>query len=101
MFSLSQPVLEFQISPRDWSAVSSQSSHHPHEVLLDRFSSHVHRVGLKPNPFHFHISDSACKKNLRNIDLLALLKVLPSGYNGYGTPKFLKINLKAHLYFGL
>ena len=36
-----------------WRTVSSQSSHHPQEVLLARFSLHVHKVDLKPYSFHF------------------------------------------------
>ena len=36
-----------------WRTVSSQSSHHPQEVLLAQFSLYVHKGGLKPDPFHF------------------------------------------------
>ena len=36
-----------------WRAVSSQSSHHPQEVLLAQFSLYVHKSGLKPDSFHF------------------------------------------------
>ena len=36
-----------------WSTVSSQSSHHPQEVLLAQFSLYVHKGGLKPDSFHF------------------------------------------------
>ena len=36
-----------------WRTVSSQSSHHPHEVLLAQFSLSVHKGGLKPDSFHF------------------------------------------------
>ena len=32
-----------------WRTVSSQSSHHPHEVLLAQFSLYVHKGGLKPD----------------------------------------------------
>ena len=35
-----------------WKTVSSQSSHHPQEVLLAQFSLYVHKGGLKPNSFH-------------------------------------------------
>ena len=35
-----------------WRTVSSQSSHHPQEVLLDQFSLYVHKGGLKPDSFH-------------------------------------------------
>ena len=36
-----------------WRTVSSQSSHHPQEVLLPQFSQYVHKGGLKPDSFHF------------------------------------------------
>ena len=36
-----------------WTTVSSQSSHHPQEVLLAQFSLYVHKGGLKPESFHF------------------------------------------------
>ena len=40
-----------------WRTVSSQSSHHPQEVLLAQFSLYVHKGGLKPDSFHFHLYD--------------------------------------------
>ena len=39
-----------------WRTVSSQSSHHPQEVLLAQFSLYVHKGGLKPDSFHFSFS---------------------------------------------
>ena len=36
-----------------WRTVSSQSSHHPEEVLLAQFSLYVHKGGLKPDSFHY------------------------------------------------
>ena len=36
-----------------WRTVSSQSSHHPQEVLLAQSSLYVHKGGLKPDLFHF------------------------------------------------
>ena len=42
-----------------WRTVSSQSSHHPQEVLLAQFSLYVHKGGLKPDSFHFIWSGSA------------------------------------------
>ena len=36
-----------------WRTVSSQSSHHPQEVLLAQFRLYVHKGGLKPDSFHF------------------------------------------------
>ena len=35
-----------------WRTVSSQSSHHPQEVLLAQFSLFVQKGGLKPDLFH-------------------------------------------------
>ena len=35
-----------------WRTVSSQSSHHPQEVLLAQFSLYVHKGGLRPDSFH-------------------------------------------------
>ena len=36
-----------------WRTMSSQSSHHPREVLLAQFSLYVHKGGLNPDSFHF------------------------------------------------
>ena len=44
-----------------WRTVSSQSSHHPQEVLLAQFSLHVHKGGLKPDSFHFLITPALFK----------------------------------------
>ena len=38
-----------------WRTVSSQSSHHPQEVLLAQFSLYVHKGGLKPDSFHLRL----------------------------------------------
>ena len=46
-----------------WRTVSSQSSHHPQEVLLAQFSLYVHKGGLKPDSFHFHLLSRYSKKN--------------------------------------
>ena len=40
-----------------WRTVSSQSSHHPQEVLLAQFSLYVHKGGLKPDSFHLYIHE--------------------------------------------
>ena len=42
-----------------WRTVSSQSSHHPQEVLLAQFSLYVHKGGLKPDSFHL-----SCNKDI-------------------------------------
>ena len=41
-----------------WRTVSSQSSHHPQEVLLAQFSLYVHKGGLKPDSFHLFFARS-------------------------------------------
>ena len=46
-----------------WRTVSSQSSHHPQEVLLAQFSLYVHKGGLKPDSFHFYFYDVSSKTN--------------------------------------
>ena len=46
-----------------WRTVSSQSSHHPQEVLLAQFSLYVHKGGIKPDSFHFnHVPCKICQK---------------------------------------
>ena len=47
-----------------WRTVSSQSSHHPQEVLLAQFSLYVHKGGLKPDSFHFHNSHCAMSSSV-------------------------------------
>ena len=46
-----------------WRTVSSQSSHHPQEVLLAQFSLYVHKGGLKPDSFHFIFFNAGSFKN--------------------------------------
>ena len=58
-----------------WRTVSSQSSHHPQEVLLAQFSIYVHKGGLKPDSFHFYLSD--CLQILHTTPLGGL--VVPFG----------------------
>ena len=49
-----------------WRTVSSQSSHHPQDVLLAQFSLYVHKRGLKPDSFHFHpLQVENCDSNSR------------------------------------
>ena len=47
-----------------WRTVSSQSSHHPQEVLLAQFSLYVHKGGLKPDSFHFFLCTHRVKNGL-------------------------------------
>ena len=50
-----------------WRTVSSQSSHHPQEVLLAQFSLYVHKGGLKPDSFHlFDQHKNTCVKHKKN-----------------------------------
>ena len=51
-----------------WRTESSQSSHHPQEVLLAQFSLYVHKGGLKPDSFHFPPDQT--------VSLLALFLIL-------------------------
>ena len=53
-----------------WRTVSSQSSHHPQEVLLAQFSLYVHKGGLKPDSFHFISSSHLTVLHLDNHFLL-------------------------------
>ena len=57
-----------------WRTVSSQSSHHPQEVLLAQFSLYVHKGGLKPDSFHFICSRL---KTNRTPDLLMIRNTGP------------------------
>ena len=54
-----------------WRTVSSQSSHHPQEVLLAQFSLYVHKGGLKPDSFHFF----SFSRQLINIQYGAMYKL--------------------------
>ena len=63
-----------------WRTVSSQSSHHPQEVLLAQFSLYVHKGGLKPDSFHFIFAqrfEEQILLELRKYDLiLKMVKTL-------------------------
>ena len=52
-----------------WRTVSSQSSHHPQEVLLAQFSLYVHKGGLKPDSFHF-ISSTRSRESQQQFAVL-------------------------------
>ena len=57
-----------------WKTVSSQSSHHPQEVLLAQFSLYVHKGYLKPDSFHLLLSQ--CCQLCHNIQAGALVQWL-------------------------
>ena len=50
-----------------WRTVSSQSSHHPQEVLLAQFSLYVHKGGLKPDSFHFILLTPLAKQKRSDV----------------------------------
>ena len=58
-----------------WRTVSSQSSHHPQEVLLAQFSLYVHKGGLKPDSFHFHFCHNKQGKINHESILLVIAKL--------------------------
>ena len=58
-----------------WRTVSSQSSHHPQEVLLAQFSLYVHKGDIKPDSFHF-ICDNRRDENVPVLKMVALPIVL-------------------------
>ena len=59
-----------------WRTVSSQSSHHPQEVLLAQFSLYVHKGGLKPDSFHLHALIIVFTGSFSRISLHALKHAL-------------------------
>ena len=58
-----------------WRTVSSQSSHHPQEVLLAQFSLYVHKGGLKPDSFHFIDPESIRPEQIRKNNWEFLKKI--------------------------
>ena len=61
-----------------WRTVSSQSSHHPQEVLLAQFSLYVHKGGLKPDSFHFIYQRATCAtlRKRPNCDVLIVVPTM-------------------------
>ena len=58
-----------------WRTVSSQSSHHPQEVLLAQFSLYVHKGGLKPDSiFTIDVAITFC---------VAVVPILCSTFHSY------------------
>ena len=49
-----------------WRTVSSQSSHHPQDILLAQFSIYVQKGGLKPDSFHLYYF-MQCWTNVENV----------------------------------
>ena len=50
-----------------WRTVSSQSSHHPQEVLLAQFRLYVHKGGLKPDSFHLYVQKCSNTPVIRSL----------------------------------
>ena len=69
-----------------WRTVSSQSSHHPQEVLLAQFSLYVHKGGLKPDSFHIICSN----ERTRMETALIACKIQRHCIHGV-TPKFFSL----------
>ena len=65
-----------------WRTVSSQSSHHPQEVLLAQFSLYVHKGGLKPDSFHF-ISMLFIHPSLRAGYMFSIASNTPKNYYAF------------------
>ena len=61
-----------------WRTVSSQSSHHPQEVVLAQFSLYVHKGGLKPDSSHFFLLRCKSLKFLSQADMTWLFQNLPT-----------------------
>ena len=59
-----------------WRTVSSQSSHHPQEVLLAQFSLYVHKGGLKPDLFLLRCRDSSALRKYETCSGFILLSLL-------------------------
>ena len=76
-----------------WRTVSSQSSHHPQEVLLAQFSLNVHKGGLKPDSFHFIFIFS----RIALVELLEYLLVV-STYHSYHTKVRITQSLDTNIY---
>ena len=58
-----------------WRTVSSQSSHHPQEVLLAQFSLYVHKGVLKPDSFHLTYI------NVKKVDVGVQILNMPNSTN--------------------
>ena len=62
-----------------WRTVSSQSSHHPQEVLLAQFSLYVHKGGLKPDSFIYLDGETSftdkVNSNFNNKTFLIAVKI--------------------------
>ena len=81
-----------------WRTVSSQSSHHPQEVLLAQFSLYVHKGGLKPDSFHFFRGRGNEALHLKKItQVVSYSKLLIFVY--FKTKLFVDIDVYSHISF--
>ena len=82
-----------------WRTVSSQSSHHPQEVLLGQFSLYVHKGGLKPDSFHL-LKDIGYRQKNKQTNMIKN-KILFGGDNKRLFQTQFRINPDNAYYFGL
>ena len=83
--------------------MSSQSSHHPQEVLLAQFSLYVHKGGLKPDSFHFFLQlclspgEHTVLQAFWSIELIVhiAISVLPGTHFHLGQVKHLRVKCLA------
>ena len=66
-----------------WRTVSSQSSHHPQEVLLAQFSLYVHKGGLKPDSFHFICMIANLSTSHEEADTKMIMHALDANAQGF------------------
>ena len=81
-----------------WRTVSSQSSHHPQEVLLAHFSLYVHKGGLKPDSFHFISLGLQLKVIFTSICILAFVSPLTLSLQVTDIGGFLIVNDKVTIF---
>ena len=82
-----------------WRTVSSQSSHHPQEVLLAQFSLYVHKGGLKPDSFHLFVVSG--RKVVKLVSITTQKKSYSKIHQNFGDEGpmciFYATRLKSHL----
>ena len=83
-----------------WRTVSSQSSHHPQEVLLAQFSLYVHKGGLKPDSFHLYVNYlplfryKLIKQFMHSLTLILQITTIIVFYLFYRSTKSLLLGMK-------
>ena len=80
-----------------WRTVSSQSSHHPQEVLLAQFSLYVHKGGLKPDSFHFEVGFVAASHNSKRLETCWLFPCFVTHVSSWIIPIYCKVGFTQQL----